>query len=46
MTTNKENQTMLEQQLNYLKLCSIRENYESMAQQAVRNQWTHTHYLA
>jgi DNA replication protein DnaC len=46
MATNKENHTMLDEQLNYLKLYSIRENHESMAQQAARKQWNHTHYLA
>lgn len=36
----------LDQQLNYLKLSSIRENYEPMAKQAAQNQWTHVQYLS
>jgi DNA replication protein DnaC len=36
----------LDEQLNYLKLNSIRENYESLAKQAAQNQWTHVQYLS
>ena len=36
----------LDQHLSYLKLHSIRENYESMAKQAAEKQWNHVHYLA
>lgn len=35
----------LDEQLNYLKLSSIRENYEPLAKQAAQNQWTHVQYL-
>jgi DNA replication protein DnaC len=36
----------LDQNLSYLKLHFIRENYESMAKQAAEKQWDHVHYLA
>jgi DNA replication protein DnaC len=36
----------LDEQLNYLKLSSIRENYEPLAKQATQNQWTHVQYLS
>ena len=35
----------LDQNLSYLKLHFIRENYESMAKQAAEKQWNHVHYL-
>jgi DNA replication protein DnaC len=36
----------LDEQLNYLKLNCIRENYEPLAKQAVQKQWTHVQYLS
>ena len=36
----------LDQNLSYLKLHFIRENYESMAKQAAEKQWNHVHYLS
>ena len=36
----------LDAQLDYLKLHSIRENYELMAKQAAQSQWTHVQYLS
>lgn len=36
----------LEILLAYLKLPYIRENYESVAATAARNQWTHIHFLS
>lgn len=36
----------LDEQLNYLKLNSIRENYEPLAKQAAQKQWTHVQYLS
>ena len=36
----------LNTQLEYLKLGHLRENYESLAVQAAREQWTHVDYLA
>lgn len=36
----------LDQNLSYLKLHFIRENYESMAKQAADKQWNHVHYLS
>jgi DNA replication protein DnaC len=36
----------LETLLAYLKLPYIRENYESVAATAARNQWTHIHFLS
>ena len=36
----------LNTQLEYLKLGHLREHYESLAQQAAREQWTHVGYLA
>ncbi|MCP4567772.1 MAG: ATP-binding protein [FCB group bacterium] len=41
-----ENKPLLEKQLNYLKLNSIFENFESLAARAAKNQWTHVQYLA
>lgn len=35
----------LDQDLSYLKLHFIRENYESMAKQAAEKQWNHVYYL-
>jgi DNA replication protein DnaC len=36
----------LDEQLSYLKLPSIRENYELLAKQAAQKQWTHVQYLS
>lgn len=36
----------LKQHLQYLKLASFLEQYESAAQKAARENWTHVHYLA
>jgi DNA replication protein DnaC len=36
----------LTEQLSYLKLYSVRDNYETVAELAVRKQWTHVHYLS
>lgn len=36
----------LDDDLTYLKLLYIRDNYNEVAQKAARNQWTHAHYLA
>ena len=36
----------LDEQLGYLKLPSIRENYEPLAKQAAQKQWTHVQYLS
>jgi len=46
MTQMNTHPSELDQQLDYLKLRSIRENHESLAKQAAQNQWTHIHYLA
>jgi DNA replication protein DnaC len=41
-----ENRPLLEEHLTYLKLHSIRENLESVATRAAKNQWSHVHFLA
>jgi len=46
MTRICSNPSELDHQLDYLKLQSIRENYESLAKQAAQKQWTHIQYLA
>ena len=46
MTTTQDPLPPLEQQLNYLKLYSFRDNYDALAKQAVHKNWTHVHYLA
>lgn len=37
--------TTLDDQLRYLKLDYIRENYDPLAKQAAQKNWTHVHYL-
>jgi DNA replication protein DnaC len=46
MTRTGSNPPELDQHLSYLKLLSIRENYEALAKQAAQKQWTHIQYLA
>jgi DNA replication protein DnaC len=45
MTRIHSSPSELDQQLDYLKLLFIRENYESLAKQAAQKQWTHVQYL-
>ncbi len=40
-----DNQTALENHLDYLKLHFFRDNYASLAKKAAQKQWDHTHYL-
>jgi DNA replication protein DnaC len=46
MTQKITQDTELEENLKYLKLMLIREQYESLAKQASQKQWTHVQYLA
>jgi DNA replication protein DnaC len=45
MSRITSNLAELDQQLKYLKLRFIRENYEPIAKQAAEKQWTHVQYL-
>ncbi|NJO03190.1 MAG: ATP-binding protein [Bacteroidia bacterium] len=48
-TKNKQSvfdENILQQQLHYLKLTSVKEQYGIAAKQAVKNNWTHVQYLA
>ena len=45
MTTTDSTQTALEELLNYLKLCYMRQNYQSVANRAAQKQWSHVDYL-
>lgn len=40
-----DNQTPLDDHLDYLKLHFFRDNYASLAKKAAQKQWDHTHYL-
>jgi len=46
MTTTDHTKNGLDEKLRYLKLSYMRENYESLANQAAQKQWTHVNYLA
>lgn len=46
MTKKITEDTELDQNLRYLKLMFILDNYESLAKQAAQKQWTHVQYLA
>jgi DNA replication protein DnaC len=46
MTSTQNQLPPLDQQLNYLKLYSFRDNYDALAKQAACKNWTHVHYLA
>ncbi len=46
MTQKITQDTELEENLKYLKLMLIREQYESLAKQASQKQWTHVQYLS
>jgi len=43
--TLKNNTDILIQQLNYLKLLFMLEHYESLAEDAAKDAWTHVRYL-
>ncbi len=45
MTTIDHTKTGLDEQLSYLKLPYMRENYESLAKQAAQKQWAYVNYL-
>jgi DNA replication protein DnaC len=45
MTTIDHTKAGLDENLRYLKLAYIRENYESLAKTASNKQWTHVNYL-
>ncbi len=45
MTTINHTKTELDKNLGYLKLVYMRENYESLAKNAIQKQWTHVNYL-
>jgi DNA replication protein DnaC len=44
--TTVNDETQLHQQLQYLNLSSFLENYNTTAQHAAQEHWTHIHYLA
>ena len=44
MTTDTPH-TTIEELLNYLKLCYMRQNYQSVANRAAQKQWSHVDYL-
>lgn len=43
---NPQNNDTLHQQLGYLKLAFVLQNYESLATDAANASWTHVHYMA
>lgn len=43
---NTSDENLLKQQLQYLKLISFLEKYDTVAKQAAKEQWTHVQYLA
>jgi DNA replication protein DnaC len=46
MNMTKDDQTLLKQQLHYLKLPFFRDNYDPLAKKAAHKRWTHVHYLS